>query len=69
MTDITLFKNIQKYLMVIYGHTICCHDFRMRETKFLEKLMEEFKNEKYNMRIVVSHVPFHLTEFRKNVLS
>lgn len=43
-----------------YGHTICCHDFRMRETKFLENLMKEkeFENEKYKTRMVISHVPF-----------
>ncbi len=45
-----------------YGHTICCTNFRKRETKFLEKVIENAENE-YNAegvkyKLVICHVPF-----------
>lgn len=45
-----------------YGHTICCHNFRLRETKHLEKLVKNPDNE-YNAdgieyKLVISHIPF-----------
>ncbi len=45
-----------------YGHTICCHHFRKKETEFIKSVIENSKNEyeaedvKY--RIVTSHIPF-----------
>ena len=43
-----------------YGGTICCHDFRLRETAFLERLGETdvFAGEKDGERIVIAHHPF-----------
>ena len=45
-----------------YGHTICCHDFRRRETEYLEKVCKNAKEEflalDVTRRIVVCHVPF-----------
>lgn len=45
-----------------YGHTICCHDFRVRETKYLEEILESKKDE-YNAedvkhKLIFCHVPF-----------
>lgn len=45
-----------------YGHTICCHNFRLRETEFLEKIAADPENE-YNApgvehRMVIVHNPF-----------
>ena len=44
-----------------YNGTICCHDFRQRETAFFEKVAEN-KNDEFDMadaehRIAISHVP------------
>ena len=45
-----------------YGHTICCHDFRKRETEYLLSVVENAENEyaapDVDTRIVVCHVPF-----------
>ena len=43
-----------------YGHTICCHDFRLRETKFLEKIAQsgEYDAEGIEHKIVIVHSPF-----------
>lgn len=45
-----------------YGHTICCHDFRLRETKYLEEIINDANN-RYNAdgidyKLVISHIPF-----------
>ena len=45
-----------------YGHTICCHDFRLRETRFLKAVADNADNE-YNAegvkhKIVIVHYPF-----------
>ena len=41
-----------------YGHTVCCHAFRKRETAWLEKITSDpgIKNAKH--RVVVAHNPF-----------
>ena len=41
-----------------YGHTVYCHDFRRRQTAFLQALagQDDYKQAKY--RIVVAHNPF-----------
>ncbi|MBQ8510810.1 MAG: metallophosphoesterase [Clostridia bacterium] len=45
-----------------YGHTVCCHAFRLRETRFLEKVIanakEEYAAPGVKHRIVVVHNPF-----------
>lgn len=45
-----------------YGYTICCHDFRMGETKYLEDVIrrcaEEYAAPGVEKRIVCCHVPF-----------
>ena len=43
-----------------YGHTICCHDFRLRETKFLENVAEsgEYDADGIEHKIVIVHNPF-----------
>lgn len=45
-----------------YGHTICCTDFRKKQTKFIEKIIEnegsEFGAEEIKKRIVICHYPF-----------
>lgn len=48
-----------------YGHTICCHDFRLRETEFLRRVADDPEDE-YNApgvrhRLVVVHNPFSET--------
>ncbi|MBQ8858325.1 MAG: metallophosphoesterase [Clostridia bacterium] len=45
-----------------YGHTICCADFRRRETRFIRDVIaragEEYEQEGVRNRLVISHVPF-----------
>ena len=47
-----------------YGHTICCANFRARQTKYIENIIKNAENEydaegiKYKM--VISHIPFNL---------
>lgn len=45
-----------------YGGTICCHEFRQRETEFLKDVIaradEEYLAEGITHRVVVSHTPF-----------
>jgi len=43
-----------------YGHTICCHAFRKRQTRFIEAVIEkgEFLTEGIEHRLVISHHPF-----------
>lgn len=45
-----------------YGKTVCCHNFRLKETEFIKSLIANSENE-YNAegisrRIVISHHPF-----------
>jgi hypothetical protein len=48
-----------------YGNTICCHAFRRRETRFIEKVIKNAKNEYLadgvKKRIVICHDPFTYT--------
>lgn len=45
-----------------YGHTIACHDFRLRETRFLNKVIankdSEYMAENVKYKLLLSHVPF-----------
>ncbi|MBQ8340889.1 MAG: metallophosphoesterase [Clostridia bacterium] len=45
-----------------YGYTICCHQFRQRQTAFLRRVIEnkerEYSAEGVTHRVVISHVPF-----------
>ncbi len=45
-----------------YGNTMCCHDFRKRETRYLEHLVENAKNEYMaegiKRKLIVVHSPF-----------
>lgn len=45
-----------------YGHTICCHDFRKKETKYIEEVIasgeKEYNEEGIRHRVVIVHVPF-----------
>ncbi len=47
-----------------YGNTVCCNEFRLRETKFLENLLEtkekEYNSDKIKYKIVVMHNPVTL---------
>lgn len=43
-----------------YGNTVCCHEFRMDETDFIEKVTEEnkYSDDGIFCRSVICHVPF-----------
>ena len=45
-----------------YGHTICCHEFRKRQTEFIKYIIQNASNEYaalgVDKRIVVCHIPF-----------
>ena len=45
-----------------YGHTICCHEFRIEETEFLKKIAEspdtEYAAPGVKYRLVIVHNPF-----------
>ena len=47
-----------------YGHTICCADFRRRQSEFLESLVnasnKEYLDEQVKYRLVISHIPFSM---------
>ncbi len=47
-----------------YGNTVCCHNFRLRETKFIDKVIsDKIYNSGYKYKMVICHVPitFHFT--------
>ena len=50
---------------VEYGHTICCEDFRRRETAYLQEIIrncqEEYEAEGVTNRLVIVHTPFTMT--------
>ena len=48
-----------------YGHTICCHDYRLAETEFLKKVLKakKFAAKGIKYRLVISHVPFTIRNF------
>jgi predicted phosphodiesterase len=45
-----------------YGHTVCCHAFRQRQTAFLKNVIRnkdrEYAEEGITHRLVISHSPF-----------
>ena len=45
-----------------YGHTVCCHQFRKRQTAFLRDVIankeREYAADGVTRRLVISHVPF-----------
>lgn len=45
-----------------YGNMICCHNFRERETEYIESIIKnadsEYKAQGIEKKIIVSHVPF-----------
>lgn len=45
-----------------YGHTICCHDFRQKETAFIHRVIadaaDEYEAADVSCRLVISHIPF-----------
>lgn len=45
-----------------YGHTICCHSFRLTETEYLKKIAAspetEYAADGVRCRLVLSHLPF-----------
>ncbi len=43
-----------------YGNTICCHNFRQKETRFIEEVIKsgEYNSPKYKYKIVICHAPF-----------
>lgn len=49
---------------VEYGHTICCADFRKRQTEYIKSVCEKAENEylapNVNYRLIISHIPFSL---------
>ena len=48
-----------------YGHTVCCHEFRLEESAYLEELIrhgdKEFAAEGVDYRFVIVHNPFSYT--------
>ena len=48
-----------------YGNTVCCHDFRLRETEFLKKIAadpeHEYRAPGVKHRLVIVHNPFSET--------
>lgn len=47
---------------VEYGYTVCCHSFRLKETKFLEQVIanaeKEYAADGVKYRLVLAHNPF-----------
>lgn len=47
---------------VEYGHTICCHDFRVQETEFIRQVIAnaetEYESEGITHKVVLVHNPF-----------
>ena len=47
---------------VEYGHTICCHEFRVRETEFIRQVIEnaekEYESDGITHKIIIVHKPF-----------
>lgn len=43
-----------------YGHTVCCHTFRLEETEFIKKVIKaaEYNDDGIKYRLVISHTPF-----------
>ncbi len=53
-----------------YGNTICCHSYRLEETKFLESIIankeNEYMAEGVKKKIVISHIPFTFVRHIEN---
>ncbi len=47
---------------VEYGHTVCCHEFRLAQTEFIKEIIDradsEYKAKGIRHKIIVSHNPF-----------
>ena len=47
---------------IAYGHTICCHDFRLRQSRFIKQVINnssaEYEAEGIKHKIVITHNPF-----------
>lgn len=45
-----------------YGNTVCCHQFRLKQTDFIREVIENAKSEYLadgvKHRIIISHIPF-----------
>lgn len=45
-----------------YGHTVACHDFRLKETRFIKKIIKnkasEYMDNGVKYKLLLSHVPF-----------
>lgn len=45
-----------------YGHTVCCHEFRKRQSMFIREIIEnaekEYQQEDIETRLVIVHNPF-----------
>ncbi len=41
-----------------YGNTVCCHNFRLRETEFIKTVAESKKYDSFKHKLVVCHMPF-----------
>jgi len=46
-----------------YGGTVCCHDFRLRQTEWLKDVIKSKEYSKARYRIIVSHNPFTYAMF------
>ena len=46
-----------------YGNTVCCHEFRKRQTRFIEEVIRnasaEYDAEGVSHKVIISHVPFY----------
>ena len=49
-----------------YGNTVCCHDFRLRQTKFIQSITknanEEYASPLVKHKLVISHKPFSFVQ-------
>ncbi len=43
---------------VEYGNTVCCHNFRQRETEFINNTAKNKEYDRYKYKLVVCHAPF-----------
>jgi len=45
-----------------YGHTVCCHEFRLEETEYLKRILNEkaseYNSDEIKHKVIVNHVPF-----------
>lgn len=45
-----------------YGHTVACHQFRLKETEYIKKIIKdnknEYNNESIKTKLIIVHVPF-----------